>query len=67
MLLHTLVTHLHQVAQEDGSFPGKGMTAIQTALIFFAAPIGLFVAIGGIAYVLSGEKKKSTSAISHIE
>ena len=67
MLLHTLISHVHQAAQEDGSLPGKGLSAIQTALIYFAAPIALFAAIAGIAYSLTGEKKKTSSAITHIE
>ncbi|MEI6867783.1 MAG: hypothetical protein WCK62_04710 [Actinomycetes bacterium] len=67
MLLHTLAATFHFAAQEDGSLPGKGLTAIQTVLLYVAAPVGLFTLIAGTAYALTGERKSKSSAISHIE
>lgn len=73
MLVQALATHLHafhglqEIVQEDGSHPGEGLTAVQTALIFFAAPIGIFALISGIAYALTGEKKSKSSSLTYIE
>ena len=54
MLVHALASHLHafhglqEIVQEDGMNPGKGLTAVQTALIFFVAPVGdRAVTLGG--------------------
>lgn len=56
------------VNQEDGSMPGQGLSAIQTFTYFVVAPVALFVVIGGLAWALSGAKKKSgSSSITHIE
>ena len=59
-----------RINQEPGAMPGEGLTAIQTFTYFVAAPIGLFLGISLIVWVLTGDKKKSThssSVITHIE
>jgi hypothetical protein len=73
MLVHALATHFHafhglqEIVQEDGANPGKGLTAVETALIFFAAPIGIFALISGIVMSLTGEKKSKSSSLTYIE
>ncbi len=64
--IHTLA----QGAQEDGTFAGEGLSAIETFTYFFAAPTVLFIAISVIVYALTGERKKSenkSSVITTIE
>jgi len=53
-------------AQEDGTFAGEGLTAIETFAYFFAAPTVLFIAISVIVYALTGDRKKSEKKISVI-
>ena len=45
-------------AQEDGTYAGEGLSAIETFTYFFAAPTVLFIAISVITYALTGERKK---------
>jgi hypothetical protein len=49
------------INQEGGAMPGEGLTAIETFTYFFAAPIGLFILIGGISWIASAPKKSSNS------
>ncbi len=59
-----------QGAQEDGTFAGEGLSAIETFTYFFAAPTVLFIAISVLVYALTGERKKSeknNSVITTIE
>jgi hypothetical protein len=67
MLLPSLVSALHTVVQEDGSHPGQGLQAWQTVLYFIVAPIALFVGISVIALATSGDRKKVSVSLSHIE
>jgi hypothetical protein len=72
MMIHiaSAISSLKQGAQEDGTFAGEGLTAIETFAYFFAAPTVLFIAISVIVYALTGDHKKSakkTSVITTIE
>ena len=67
MLLHHLASTFHFVSQEDGMNPGKGLSAIQTALIFFGAPIAIFSFIVAVSYALTGDRKKKSSSLTFIE
>ena len=42
---------------EDGSMPGEGLTALETSLYFFGAPLGLFILISVIVWALTGPSK----------
>jgi hypothetical protein len=44
---------------EDGAMPGEGLTALETALYFFAAPLGLFLGISLIVWALTAERKSN--------
>jgi hypothetical protein len=72
MMIHIAST-IHtfaQGAQEDGTFAGEGLSAIETFTYFFAAPTVLFIAISVLVYALTGERKKSeknNSVITTIE
>ena len=64
------ISSLKQGAQEDGTFAGEGLSAIETFTYFFAAPTVLFIAISVLVYALTGERKKSeknNSVITTIE
>jgi hypothetical protein len=53
---------------EDGSMPGEGLTALETSLYFFGAPLGLFILISVIVWALTGPRKgKKRSNLSSIE
>jgi hypothetical protein len=72
MIIHiaSAIGSLAQGAQEDGTFAGEGLSAIETFAYFFAAPAVLFIAISVIVYSLTGERKKSeknSSVITTIE
>ena len=58
------------INQEGGAMPGEGLTAIETFTYFVAAPIGLFILIGGLSWLASAPKKsakaKSTDVINQI-
>jgi hypothetical protein len=41
--------------------PGEGLTAIETFTYFVAAPIGLFILIGGLSWLASAPKKSAKS------
>ena len=68
MMIH-IASAIHtfaQGAQEDGTFAGEGLSTIETFAYFFAAPIGLFLAISVITYSLTGERKKKEKISSVI-
>lgn len=67
MVLHSLVSALHTLVQEDGSHPGDGLQAWQTVLYFIIAPSALFVGISIIALATSGDRKKNTNSLTYIE
>jgi hypothetical protein len=68
MILHHLPTLLHLSTQEDGSMPGKGLSALQTILYFVAAPITLFLVIAGIVVIATADRSKArTSDLSRID
>jgi hypothetical protein len=53
---------------EDGAMPGEGLSALETALYFFAAPLGLFLGISLIVWALTADRKaKKRSSLTHIE
>jgi hypothetical protein len=56
---------------EDGSMPGEGLTALETSLYFFGAPLGLFILISVIVWALTGPSKsikvKNKSSLTQIE
>lgn len=58
---------LPMVNQEGGAQPGEGLTAIQTFTYFVAAPLILFVVIGGLAWIASAPKKVKGDRITKIE
>jgi hypothetical protein len=49
--------NLPMINQEGGAMPGESLTAIETFTYFVAAPIGLFVLIGGLSWIASAPKK----------
>ena len=59
------------MAPEDGSMPGESLSAAQTALYFFGAPVAIFLFISVVVYALTGERKEKTeskdSVLTHIE
>ena len=67
-----MIKSLSQVAQllpmsnqEGNAQPGKGLTALETFTYFVAAPIGLFVIIGGLSWIASAPKKEKRKEITH--
>ena len=53
------VAHLlPMINQEGGAQPGQGLTALQTVTFFVLIPLGLFVVIGGLAWISSAPKKE---------
>ncbi len=62
------VAHLlPMINQEGGAMPGKGLTALETFTRFVLVPLGLFVVIGGLAWVASAPKKAKKDVINKIE
>ena len=57
MVVHFL-NHLAMTTQEPGSLPGKGLKWYQTFLLYFVAPAGLFLGIGGITALATRPKRK---------
>ena len=55
------MVNLPMIAQEGGAMPGEGLTAIETFTYFVAAPIGLFLLIGGLSWIASAPKKSGKS------
>jgi len=52
------------INQEPGALPGPGLTVLETFTYFVAAPVTLFIGISIIAWIFSGEKKKSSGSAS---
>jgi hypothetical protein len=52
------------ITQEGNAQPGQGLTATQTFTYFVAAPVILFVVIGGLAWFAHGSEKKEKIAIT---
>lgn len=72
MMIHiaSAIGSLAQGAQEDGTFAGEGLSAVETFAYFFAAPTVVFIAISVIVYALTGDHKKgenNSSVITTIE
>jgi hypothetical protein len=57
MIAHVF-QHLSMTAQEPGAIPGSGLKAYQSFLLYFVAPVGLFVGISAIVLLSSRPKKK---------
>ena len=53
-------------AQEDGTNAGEGLSVLQTFTYYFVAPVALFLVISLLAYVATGDRKKSTMSDSVI-
>jgi hypothetical protein len=68
MMIHiaSAIHALAQGAQEDGTDAGAGLSAIQTFTYFFVAPVTLFLVISLLAYVATGDRKKSVKSDSVI-
>ena len=68
MMIHiaSAISSFKYGAQEDGTFAGEGLSAIETFTYFFAAPTVLFLGISVIVYALTGDRKKSEKKISVI-
>lgn len=68
MMIHitSAIGSLVQGAQEDGTFAGEGLSAVETFAYFFAAPTVLFIAISVIVYALTGDRKKRVNKSSVI-
>ena len=58
---------LPMINQEGGAMPGEGLTALETFTRFVLFPLGLFVVIGGLAWVTSAPKKAKKDVINKIE
>ena len=71
MIMHLLpqvTTLLHMTAQEDGSNPGAGLTALQTFLYFIAAPMALFAVITAVVTIATADRSKvSKSDLTRID
>ena len=53
---------------DDGSMPGPGLTALQTAIYFFGAPLALFLGITVLVLVATADRKgKKRSSLTSIE
>ena len=53
---------------DDGSMPGQGLTALQTALYFFGAPLLLFIGISVIVLIATADRKvKKKTSLTSIE
>jgi hypothetical protein len=52
---------------EPGMIPGPGLTAIETALWFFVAPVTLFVVISALAFAGSAKRDKRKSVVDQID
>ena len=54
---------------EDGSMPGQGLTALQTAIYFFGAPLALFLGITVLVLIATADRKgtKKSSSLTSIE
>ena len=57
MIAHIL-SHVAMSTQEPGSDPGSGLKWYQTFLLYFVAPVGLFLGISSIVLLASRPKKK---------
>ena len=55
-------------AQEDGSHPGKGLTALQTITYFIITPLALFLTITIVVVIASADRSKvSKSDLTRID
>ena len=62
MIVHFL-NHVAMATQEPGADPGSGLKWYQTFLLFFVAPVGLFLGITAIVLLSTRPKRnKSNSA-----
>ena len=68
LLPRALPTLLHMTAQEDGSDPGKGLTALQTITYFIITPLALFLTITIVVVIASADRSKvSKSDLTRID
>jgi hypothetical protein len=72
-MIRSIVLAFGMAPVEGGAMPGEPLTAVQTFLYFFAAPVGLFLLISVLVLIGTREKKKTepgkkpSSAIDSIE
>lgn len=59
MIVHLLnhINHIAMSTQEPGSDPGSGIKWYQSFLLYFVAPVGLFLGITAIVLLSSRPKK----------
>lgn len=50
------------ITQEDGTMAGEGLTALQTFTYFVLAPVGLFIGISLIVYLMTRPRNARGSA-----
>jgi hypothetical protein len=56
MIVHIL-NHVAMSTQEPGADPGSGLKWYQTFLLYFVAPVGLFLGISAIVLLATRPKK----------
>lgn len=56
MIAHIL-NHVAMTTQEPGANPGSGLKWYQTFLLFFVAPVGLFLGISAVVLLATRPKK----------
>ncbi|MGW3419724.1 hypothetical protein [Streptomyces phaeochromogenes] len=52
------------VTPDDGDDPGQGLSVIETLGLYVVAPIGLFLLIAGLVWVLDGSTDRQPKAKS---
>ena len=64
----TSLSHVAQllpmINQEGNAQPGEGLTALETFTYFVAAPLGLFLIIGGLAWIASAPRREKRKEIT---
>jgi len=50
------------VTPDDGDDPGQGLSVIETLGLYVVAPIGLFLLIAGLVWVLDGSTDRQPKA-----
>lgn len=53
--------------RDDGDDPGPGLTVIETLGLFVAAPLGLFLLIAGLVWVLDGSSDREPKVKTRVK
>ena len=64
-----MISHLlHSIAQEDGSLPGPGLSALETVVTYVLVPFGIFLVIAILSWVSTSPRRRKSrdSVITHI-